>query len=176
MADGPDSTFYDHPAAIDPEQLLKQCRTYRSRRAGPGGQHRNKVETAVTLEHGPSGVRGSASERRSQAENHRVALFRLRVELALAVRQPLSDGYAPSPVWRSRLHHSAIRINPKHNDFPSLLAEALDVIAAHVYAPQAAAVQLGCSSTQLIKMLKLEHKALALVNQQRSERGMHKLK
>ena len=58
-----------HPAALSPEELLHQCRARRTRRSGPGGQHRNKVETAGVLTHAPTGVQAEANERRSQAEN-----------------------------------------------------------------------------------------------------------
>ena len=59
----------DHPAATRAEQLLAECEVRRLRRSGPGGQHRNKVETAVALRHLPTGVQAEANERRSQAQN-----------------------------------------------------------------------------------------------------------
>ena len=66
------------------------------RRSGPGGQHRNKVSTAVVITHRPTGVRAEANERRSQAENHREAVRRLRVRLAVEVRSrtPTQHGRA----------------------------------------------------------------------------------
>ena len=39
-----------HPATWPEGRLLKHCSSRRQRRSGPGGQHRNKVETAVVYE------------------------------------------------------------------------------------------------------------------------------
>lgn len=66
---------------IDPAILKKQVivETYRSR--GPGGQRKNKVETAVRLTHLPSGITVVATEHRSQSENRRLAFERLRERL-----------------------------------------------------------------------------------------------
>lgn len=65
----------------DPELLKKQVilETYRS--SGPGGQRKNKVETAVRLKHLPSGITVVATEHRSQAENRKLAFERLRHRL-----------------------------------------------------------------------------------------------
>ena len=41
-----------HPAALDTELLARQCDFRATRRGGPGGQNRNKVETAVILVNG----------------------------------------------------------------------------------------------------------------------------
>jgi protein subunit release factor B len=48
-----------------------------ARSSGPGGQHVNKVSTAVTLRHRPSGVSVTAQDSRSQAVNRRLARERL---------------------------------------------------------------------------------------------------
>ena len=65
----------------DPKILKKQVtlETYRS--SGPGGQRKNKVETAVRLKHLPSGITVIATEHRSQAENRKLAFERLRERL-----------------------------------------------------------------------------------------------
>lgn len=48
-----------------------------ARSSGPGGQHVNKVSTAVTLRHRPSGVAVTVQESRSQTRNRTLALDRL---------------------------------------------------------------------------------------------------
>ncbi len=63
-------------------QVLKKqviIETYRSR--GPGGQRKNKVETAVRLRHLPSGITVVATEHRFQSENRELAFERLRERL-----------------------------------------------------------------------------------------------
>ena len=70
-------------ADLTDEQLIAQCRVETLRGSGPGGQHRNKVETAVIITHEPSGLRAEASERRSQEKNRAEAVRRLRVKLAI---------------------------------------------------------------------------------------------
>jgi protein subunit release factor B len=52
-----------------------------ARASGPGGQHVNKVSTAVTLRHGPSGVSVVAQDSRSQAMNRQTAWRRLLAAL-----------------------------------------------------------------------------------------------
>ncbi len=163
-----------HPAALPPEKLLAACEKRRSRRRGPGGQHRNKVETAVTLRHPPSGVQGDASERRSQSANLSVALFRLRINLALSVRCPSQD--SPSLLWQSRCRRGRISVNPAHDDFPAILAEALDTLEKRDGEVKSAASMLGCTASQLIKLLKAEPRALAQINVQRTSRGLAALR
>lgn len=48
-----------------------------ARSSGPGGQHVNKVSTAVTLRHAPSGLAVTVQDSRSQAANRRLARERL---------------------------------------------------------------------------------------------------
>jgi hypothetical protein len=164
-----------HPASIAPERLAADCDVRRTRRSGPGGQNRNKVETAVVLVHRPTGIDAEASERRSQAENLRVALSRLRLNLALEVRRAIGPDEPPSPLWRSRCRGGRIVVSPEHDDFPAIVAEALDVLDAHAFDPKPASAALGCTPSQLTKLLKAEPRALRLVNDRRRALGLHVL-
>lgn len=164
-----------HPAQLDLSQLLEVCEVTRTRRRGPGGQHRNKVETAVVVRHLPTGTVGQASERRSQAENLQVALFRLRVNLAIQLRYSIGEVYAPSALWASRLQRGRLPISAEHDDFPALLAEALDVLQARGMDLGPAASALRCTASQLLRLLSLDNRALIQVNVARSALGKPRL-
>lgn len=165
-----------HPACLPEEELLRQCDWGRSRGSGPGGQHRNKVETKVTITHRPTGVEAHAGERRSAGENKHVAIGRLRVALALQIREAVPDGDARSALWRSRCRAGRIACNPEHRDYAALLAEALDMLAACGLEPRTAALRLECTPTQLIRLVKDHPPALEWLNRARAECGLHVLK
>ncbi|MFY7671191.1 peptide chain release factor H [Tenacibaculum sp. MEBiC06402] len=52
------------------------------RSSGPGGQHVNKVSSAVRAKHIPTGVQVLVSESRSQHQNKKLAINRLKEQLA----------------------------------------------------------------------------------------------
>lgn len=65
----------------DIEALKKEVECSFFKSSGPGGQRKNKKETAVKLFHPPSGVTVIATEHRLQAKNRELALERLREKL-----------------------------------------------------------------------------------------------
>ena len=162
-----------HPACLSIDELLAQCDARHERRSGPGGQHRNKVATAVVLTHRPTGLMAEANERRSQADNHAEAVRRLRVRLAIEFRSPTKGD--TSALWRSRVSGGRLAINPAHDDFPAMLAEALDALVAADYEMSPAAVDLGITATQLARFLQHEPLAWANVNEGRRQRGLRPL-
>ncbi len=169
-----------HPSHLPDSELLADCDTTRQRRSGPGGQHRNKVETAIRLTHLPTGLSAQASERRSQAENLKQALFRLRLELAINYRDEIdlperTAKAKQSELWQKRCKNGRIAINPSHPDFPALLADALDCLAVSKWEHKQAAEALGISASQLIKLLKNERRAFTILNRRRNEAGLSSL-
>lgn len=168
---------YAHPAALDEESLVKQCQMVRGRSSGPGGQHRNKVSTAVTYTHAPTGLSGNATESRQPERNRGSALFRLRVRLAIEHRVgvPL-PGYEVSPLLRGRVKGRRLVLNPAHRDAPAILAEVLDVLESVRDDVRKASVILGLSSTQIVRFLAEFPEALAALNARRAQRGLHALR
>ncbi len=166
-----------HPAALEPDDLLRQCSMERGRSSGPGGQHRNRVQTLVILTHTPTGVTAQASERRSAEENRRVALRRLRLRLATEFRAPVPLGECRTALWLSRCGpEGRIACNPRHADYPTLLAEALDVVEACGLDVKQAAVRLCCTPSQIVRLIAAHPAALDRLNRSREARGMHALR
>lgn len=56
---------------------IKDCVVQPFRSTGKGGQHRNKVSTAIRVIHEPSGARAETSDSRSQIDNKRSAFLKM---------------------------------------------------------------------------------------------------
>src|SRR5512143_3190434 len=69
-------------------RLLADCDVETYRASGPGGQHRNKTESAVRMTHRPSGLVRVATEYRSQLRNRVLALERIWRALEARKRKP----------------------------------------------------------------------------------------
>ena len=67
--------------AIQKEANLKDVSIQSYRASGPGGQHRNKVETAIRLMHRSTGLIVTASDGKSQAQNKKKAWKKLKTKL-----------------------------------------------------------------------------------------------
>lgn len=78
------------------------------RSGGPGGQHVNKVSTAIRATHIPTGFNVLASDSRSQLQNKKLARERLfnllKLEQMNEKKQKIKDN------WQN--HHAVIRGNP----------------------------------------------------------------
>jgi ribosome-associated protein len=69
-------------------KLLADCDVETYRASGPGGQHRNKTESAVRMTHRPSGIVRIATEHRSQLRTRELALERIWRALEARKRKP----------------------------------------------------------------------------------------
>ncbi|GCE27460.1 peptide chain release factor [Dictyobacter alpinus] len=85
----------------DRESLERDCDLEFFIGSGPGGQHRNKVESGVRLTHRPTGVVVTATERRSQHANRDVAFERMAARLE-EMQRPRVPRKATRPTRASR--------------------------------------------------------------------------
>jgi protein subunit release factor B len=88
-----------HPT--DRESLERHCDLEFFVAGGPGGQHRNKVETGVRLTHRPTGLVMTATERRSQSANREAAYERMAEKLE-KLQRPRKPRKATKPTAESK--------------------------------------------------------------------------
>jgi protein subunit release factor B len=91
----------------DRESLERDCDLEFFVAGGPGGQHRNKVETGVRLTHRPTGLVVTATERRSQSANRDAAYERMaeKLEKLQRPRKPRKATKPSAGSKRKRLEH-----------------------------------------------------------------------
>ena len=169
MDSKPTGSMPTHPACLPIDQLLPACQIQRGRRGGPGGQNRNKVETAIVIEHLSSGIQSQSHRLRTQAANQQAAIFQLRCQLAIEVRGPVEDlPKTCQEVWERRVLNGRIAISSSHDDFPCMLAIAMDRLAMEQWQPAPAAAALQITTSQLIKLVRNHPAAFQYVNRQRA--------
>lgn len=165
-----------HPVLLSDEDLLAECEVTRLRRGGPGGQHRNKVETAVRIEHKPSGTIAEANETRSQERNRREAIIRLRLKLAFQIRSEIERDDALHQAWAKQLRGGRVTATAHAGTGPLLVAHVFNVLEIHQYDLKPAAARLDTTVSQLTKFLSSDSSAWSEVNRQREQAGRHPLR
>jgi hypothetical protein len=165
---------------LDDAALEAQCEVDRYRASGPGGQHRNKTESAIRLRHRPTGVIAHADERRSQAENRVRAVHRLREHLAFEVREPVAlDTWAPSAALAALVGGGTARLGEKTRQTAAFFvgfAALLDVFAACGAEVANTAARLGLTTGACSKLLLIDERTSRAVNQLRAKHGLRPLR
>lgn len=157
---------------LDDATLLKDCHQEHYRASGPGGQRRNKVETAVRLHHRPTGLIAQAEESRSQEENRSRAIRRLRERIALELRAPF-DLEAP-PLVPDFVGHLGLKgglsVNRRNRAYPIVVATVLDALEAAEGSYAKAARALGLTTSQVLRFLRSDPQVWRAVDQARRRR------
>jgi hypothetical protein len=155
------------------DALLANCRFDISRGSGPGGQKRNKTSNAVRLTHLPTGIHVTATESRSLAENKMRAIRRLRFKLAADLREPVDLTHFQPPEWFLTIRRQTrIEASYRHSLYAPALGLILDLLQALGGNPAAVAINLGVSTTAIVKLLEEEPQFWTAANRIRSELGM----
>lgn len=156
---------------------MAQCEVHTYRASGPGGQKRNKTDSAVRLYHPPTDQTVVATESRSQIENRARALRRLRRAIALGVREPIDVvRYTPGAVLASCLTTGRLSVGAKDARFDRALAEVLDLLIGCGGSVSKAAQKLGVSTANLVSFFGSHPKVWARVNQMRAAEGLRPLR
>lgn len=146
--------------------LLAQCRIDFFRAQGPGGQHVNRTDSAVRITHIVTGVVAQCQDHREKQRNQSDALRRLRIRLALVVRGSGRLAWMTECVRGGR-----IMIGVNALLFPAVIATACDFLQQHNGDLAATADALGCSSSQLAKLLRADKEVLQAANTLRAACG-----
>ncbi|GMP68343.1 hypothetical protein CsSME_00027987 [Camellia sinensis var. sinensis] len=171
--------------AMTDQQLMTQCDMDTFKSSGPGGQHRNKRESAVRIKHLPTGIVAQAAEDRSQHKNRAAALARLRTLLALKVRNAVDlDAYSPPQELlqilpaKSTIRGSSCgpQIGPNNPKFALGMQALLDLIFAVEGSVSDAARKLGLSTGALSRLILSDDSLRMAVNELRTSKGMKPLK
>jgi hypothetical protein len=158
---------------LSDEQLLRQCREDRYRSGGPGGQKRQKTSNAVRLVHGPTGVTSVCTEWRTLTENRLHALRGLRLKLATDFREDIDLAKFEPPDWfLSIRRQNQIEASHRHPFYAAAGGLILDLLLALGGNPSAAGVNLGVSTTAIVKFLEAEPHFWAAANRIRADLGM----
>ena len=145
----------DEILSSDDETLSALCRQDFHKASGHGGQKVNKTSSAVRLTHIPSDITVVCSESRSQRENRKIALKKLRKAAALSLRQDPVDAF-PSDAERKTPPSPANQAR-----YLPWLARILD----HLYAGRLAP---GYSTNGLRRLLKRDTEVWRYLSERRS--------
>lgn len=160
----------------DEATLLAECEVDTYRASGPGGQKRNKTESAVRLRHRPSGLSVIAEESRSQHENRARALRRLRQLLALRLRQPVADESVPEAVQACIDKRGRLEVGRRDARYLPAAATILDVLVALEGSVADTARRLGITTGNLSDFLTGDDDLMLEANRIRGGLGLRPLR
>lgn len=165
---------------LDDAALRAQCDVHVYKSSGPGGQHRNKVSSAVRMRHRPTGISAHGDESRSQHDNRRMALRRLRMNIACGHRRPVDPAaevphvvaeciFTPRGAGGGKLKRMAVgRRDRRFWPVAAFLLDLLDVLEGRL--ADTAAV-LGISTGNIAAVLKSERHLLTAAQRIRKAHG-----
>jgi hypothetical protein len=155
----------------DRDELLKMndaeltgcCRLEFFKATGNGGQKRNKTSSAVRVLLNGTDLRAEDCTERSQHRNRSNAIQKLKLLIALNVRQP-----SGSSLPRMECSMSA-------PDYPLFAAQLFDILEECGYDHKSSAAKCGITSSALLKKLARDPKIFQEFSRRRELLGLPKL-
>lgn len=160
----------------DEATLLSECDVDTYRASGPGGQKRNKTESAVRLRHRPSGLSVISEESRSQHENRARALRRLRRMLALRLRRQVASEGVPEAVQACLDKRGRLEVGGRDARYLPAAAVVLDALVVLNGSVADTAKRLGITTGNLSGFLTGDDDLMLEANRIRSDRGLRPLR
>ena len=148
---------------LDDEALAAECDLEFFKGTGNGGQKRNKTSSAVRVRHRATGLAAVDCSERSQHRNRRLALRKLRRQLAYHCR---AAAQAPE--------HSEVSM--ENAAYPLWIAHLLDILEATELRVSEAAAAMGVSTSRLIRLLARDPELFQEVNRRRLAAGLPPLR
>ena len=158
------------------EVLISESDVDTYRASGPGGQKRNKTESAVRLRHRPSGLIVIAEESRSQPENKARAIRRLRKAMAIRLRRPVEGDGVPPEVQACIDRRGRLDVGQRDARYLPAIASALDIFVACKGSVSDAARRLGITTANLSAFLTDDDDVFVETNRLRVTYGLKPLR
>ena len=143
----------DRLLSLADSELARLCRVDCFRGSGRGGQKRNTTDSAVRVSLPELELAAASDRTRSQNTNKKLALRRLRREIAIACRAEPPERWTGS--WD---------LSPRNPAYPQLAAVLLDALCACGYRVSEAAAFFGVSTAQLVRCLSRDKQLWGHVN------------
>lgn len=145
-------------------EFVRLCTLDFFKSSGAGGQHRNKTSSAVRVTHKETGISAEDCTERSQHRNRSNAIWKLKLLIALQIRQPVT-----STLPRMECSLSA-------PDYPLFVAQIFDILEECGFDHKICAAKCGISSSALLKKLSRDPKIFQEFNRRRELLDLPKLK
>ena len=154
--------------ALSDEELMKECRFDAMRGTGPGGQKRNKTSSAARVTHLESGLSAFDDVTRSQHQNLKHALDKLRGEIAVNLLPGEGESTPCIPL--------APVPKPNSRNYFLWLGRIFDALLATDFQMPEAAARFECSPSHLIRIVAKDEFAWQKLAEARQRRKMTPLR
>ena len=149
---------------MDDDSLMLICEFTPFKSTGRGGQKKNKSSSAVRLVHKQTGIAVTATKSRSQHENRKLSLKRLKFEIAFQIRS------------KESVQLTNYEMSPNNKRFYLWVAYIFDLLERHNFAVSNVAKEIGLSTSRLIKLLARDPDVWQHLNNRRRSLDLKDLK